>query len=73
MVPKETVKILLFLPQGFEDLEAVAVLDVFGWTHYREDIPRTSVVTAGFHDLVRSRFGLEMRPDLLISEIDPAE
>jgi 4-methyl-5(b-hydroxyethyl)-thiazole monophosphate biosynthesis len=73
MAPEQTVKILLFLARGFEDLEAIAVLDVFGWTQYREDIPRASVVTAGFHKVVRSRFGVEIRPDLLISEIDPAE
>ncbi len=71
MVPKETVNILLFLAQGFEDLEAIAVLDVLSWTQYREDIPKASVTTAGFHEVVRSRFGVEIRPDLLYSEIDP--
>ena len=31
----ETVNILLFLAQGFEDLEAISIIDVFGWTWYR--------------------------------------
>lgn len=32
-------KVLLFLAEGFEDLEAVSVLDVMGWTEYREWVP----------------------------------
>jgi hypothetical protein len=48
----ETVHILLFPAQGFEDLEATAVLDVFGWTQYREHIANASVTTAGFHEVV---------------------
>lgn len=69
----KSVQILLFLAQGFEDLEAVAILDVFGWTHYREDLPKIYVTTAGFHNSVRSRFGLTIRADLLFSEINPRD
>jgi len=29
-MPDNTIKILLFLAQGFEDLEAVTILDVYG-------------------------------------------
>ena len=32
-------KVLLFLAEGFEDLEAVSILDVMGWTEYRERVP----------------------------------
>jgi 4-methyl-5(b-hydroxyethyl)-thiazole monophosphate biosynthesis len=67
----KTIKILLFLIQGFEDLEAVTTLDVFGWTQYREHLPRVSVTTAGFHKVIKSRFGLTITPDLLYSEINP--
>jgi putative intracellular protease/amidase len=56
-VSDETVNILLFLAQGFEDLEAISILDVFGWTHYRENIKKAFVTTTGFHHVVRSRFG----------------
>ncbi len=65
------VKILLFLAQGFEDLEAVAILDVFGWTQYREHIKKVSVVTTGFHQVVKSRFGLNVEPDISFSKVDP--
>jgi len=69
-MPAKTTKILLFLTQGFEDLEAVATLDVFGWTQYREHLPRVSVTTAGFHKVVKSRFGITITPDLLYPEIN---
>jgi 4-methyl-5(b-hydroxyethyl)-thiazole monophosphate biosynthesis len=67
----EMVNVLLFLAQGFEDLEAATVLDVFGWTHYREEIGKASVTTSAFHDIVKGRFGMEVRPDILYSQIDP--
>ena len=60
----ETINILLFLAQGFEDLEAISILDVFGWTLYREHLRKVSVTTAGFHQVVKSRFGLTVNPDL---------
>jgi 4-methyl-5(b-hydroxyethyl)-thiazole monophosphate biosynthesis len=72
-MPRKTTKILLFLTQGFEDLEAVATLDVFGWTQYREHLPRVTVITAGFHKVIKSRFGLTITPELLYSEINPQD
>lgn len=61
----------MFLAQGFEDLEAIAILDVFGWTQYRENIKKASVTTTGFHPVVKSRFGLKIEPDLPLSEVNP--
>ena len=69
----ETANILLFLAQGFEDLEAVTILDVFGWTQYREHLRKISVTTAGFHQVVKSRFGLTINPDLPYAEINPKD
>jgi 4-methyl-5(b-hydroxyethyl)-thiazole monophosphate biosynthesis len=69
----KTNNILLFLIQGFEDLEAVATLDVFGWTQYRRHLPRVSVTTAGFHKVIKSRFGITITPDLLYPEINPED
>ena len=66
-------RILLFLTQGFEDLEAIATLDVFGWTQYREHLPKVSVTTAAFHKVVKSRFGITITPDLLYPEINPED
>lgn len=64
---------MLFLTQGFEDLEAIATLDVFGWTQYREHLPKVSVTTAAFHKVVKSRFGITITPDLLYPEINPED
>ncbi len=64
---------LLFLGQGFEDLEAAAVIAVCGWTRYREHLPEVRVITTGFHDPVRGRFGTVVHPDLLVSAVDPAD
>jgi putative intracellular protease/amidase len=48
-MPDESVSILLFLANGFEDLEAVAIRDVFGWTQYRKNLKKAIVSTTGFH------------------------
>ena len=62
-------KVLLFLAEGFEDLEAVSVLDVMGWTEYREWVPTVEVVTTGFHPEVNSRFGLTLKPDIAFEQL----
>ena len=62
-------KVLLFLANGYEDLEATAVIETCGWTAYRENIPRVSVIIAGFEREVRGRFGTTFSTDLLIEEV----
>lgn len=64
-------RVLLFLGEGFEDMEAVSVLSVCGWTEYRSHLAKVSVVTTGLHREVRGRFGLRIATDLLIDEVDP--
>ena len=66
-------QVLLFLAEGFEDLEAVSVLDVCGWTEYREYIPKVRVVTTGIRPEVKGRFGLQIRPDLLLKDVRPGD
>ena len=66
-------KVLLFLAEGFEDLEAVSVLDVMGWTEYREWVPTVEVVTTGFRPEVKSRFGLKINPDISFDKIQPSD
>lgn len=66
-------KVLLFLAEGFEDLEAVSIRDVMGWTAYREWVPTVEVITTGFRPLVKSRYGLEIRLDRPFEKIDPAD
>lgn len=69
----DTKKIVLFLAQGFEDLEAVAVIDICGWTYYREHLQKVDVYVAGFHRVVKGRFGTRINTDVLIDDIIPEE
>jgi len=66
-------KVLLFLAEGFEDLEAISILDVMGWTEYRESVPTIKVVTTGFRPVIRSRFGLRIQPDIPFDRIKPSD
>lgn len=69
-MPDEHVKILLFLASGFEDLEAIAIRDAFGWTQYRKNLKKAFVSTTGFHPVIKSRFGLEVEPDIPFSAVN---
>ena len=69
----ESINILLFLANGFEDLEAIAIRDVFGWTQYKKNIKKAFVSTTGFHPAIKSRFGLKVEPDILFSEVNPKD
>jgi len=65
--------VLLLLAQGYEALEAAAIVVACGWTEYREHLPTVRVTTTGFHQEVRGRFGAVVRPDLPIGEVVPED
>ncbi len=65
--------VLLFLPNGFEDLEVVALIDTCGWTNYRPHLPQVTVTTAGRHPQIRGRFGTVFTPQLQLHEVTPAD
>jgi 4-methyl-5(b-hydroxyethyl)-thiazole monophosphate biosynthesis len=66
-------KVLLFLGEGFEDMEAASVLSVCGWTEYRSHMEKVRVVTTGLRREVHGRYGLRMTTDLLLHEVDPKD
>jgi 4-methyl-5(b-hydroxyethyl)-thiazole monophosphate biosynthesis len=66
-------KVLLFLAQGFEDLEAASIIDICGWTYYREHLQKVDVLVTGLHKEVIGRFGLKINTDVLIDDADPQE
>jgi len=66
-------KVLLFLAEGFEDLEAISVLDVMDWTEYREWVQTVEVITTGFRSEIKSRFGLIVKPDIAFENIKPED
>ena len=61
-------KVLLFLPKGFEHMETGVFIDVMGWarTRFSHDI---EVVTAGFSREVTSTFNVPIVVDRLIDEV----
>lgn len=69
MITKDPVNILLFLSQGFEELEAISIISVFGWTQYRDHIPDAKVTTTGFHSTVTGRYGLKISPDVDLEDV----
>ena len=66
-------KVLLILGSGFEDLEAVTILAVCGWTEYRDHLPDVRVTVTGFHPEIRGRYGTILRRDIPLDGIDPTD
>jgi 4-methyl-5(b-hydroxyethyl)-thiazole monophosphate biosynthesis len=62
----EVKKVLMFLGQGFEDLEAVTIIDVLGWTKVRENLVPLDLQTCAFHDEVVGKFGIRIQVDFNI-------
>lgn len=56
----------MFLSQGFEDLEAVTIIDVIGWTRVREHMIPLELKTCAFHDEVVGKFRIKIRVDFNI-------
>lgn len=65
-------KTLLFLAKGFETMEASVFIDVLGWARhdYNCDLP---LVTCGFTKEVISTFGIPIKVDKTIDEINVEE
>jgi 4-methyl-5(b-hydroxyethyl)-thiazole monophosphate biosynthesis len=61
-------KVLMFLSQGFEDLEAASIIDVLGWTQVRDHLKQIELKTISFHDEVKGRFGLRLKADFIINK-----
>ncbi|MFA8300571.1 MAG: DJ-1/PfpI family protein [Hyphomicrobiales bacterium] len=62
-------KVLLFLSDGFEILEASSFIDVMGWNYSYGD-EKTELHTVGLRREVKSSFGQTMGVNYLIDEID---
>lgn len=63
-------KVLMFLSQGFEDLEAVSIIDVLGWTEVRNHLEKIELKTIAFHKEVKGRFGVKIKVDYIINQND---
>ena len=61
-------KVLMFLTQGFEDLEAVTIIDAIGWTRVREHLIPLDLRTCAFHDEVVGKFGTRIKVDFNVRQ-----
>ncbi len=66
-------KVLLFLSQGFEEVEAAAFIDVFGWTRTTEGVEPVELVVAGLHEEIKAAHSLVVKPQHLLRELNLAE
>jgi len=62
-------KVLLFLPGGFEELEATAFTDVMGWSRAHGTYP-VALHTTGLRDTVSSAWGSGMIPSIPFKDTD---
>jgi 4-methyl-5(b-hydroxyethyl)-thiazole monophosphate biosynthesis len=65
-------KILLFLANGFETMEASVFIDVFGWSRSEFEID-AEVITCGFQKQVTSTFDVLVTVDVLLDEINAVD
>ena len=64
-----TKKVLLFLNQGFEELEAAAFTDVLGWSRQLNEEP-VEVVTAGLRSEIACTWNFTVKPQIQFNEIN---
>ncbi len=66
-------KLLIFLSQGFEEVEAAAFIDVFGWSRVTKGVTPVESVTVGLHKKIKATHSLTVIPDKLLVNIDPVD
>ena len=53
----------MVLGRGFEDMEAVTVIDTIGWTRTRKPLVSIELHTCALHSEVRGKFGIRIYVD----------
>jgi 4-methyl-5(b-hydroxyethyl)-thiazole monophosphate biosynthesis len=62
-------KVLLFLANGVELIEASAFIDIFGWNRCYDN-QNTEIVTCGLKKEIKSTFAIPLKVDILIDEVN---
>ncbi|MBN1184788.1 MAG: DJ-1/PfpI family protein [Bacteroidales bacterium] len=62
-------RVLLFLPQGFEEYEAGVFTDVLGWSREFGTIP-VEVVTTGLREKIRCTWNFTVIPELKFDQVN---
>lgn len=66
-------KVLLFTPQGFEDIEVATFTDILGWTRVLKEVKPVDVVITAFKKTVRSKHDLIIKPHMLLDKVKPED
>jgi 4-methyl-5(b-hydroxyethyl)-thiazole monophosphate biosynthesis len=66
-------KVLLFAPQGFEDIELAAFTDILGWTRVLKEVTHVDLVITAFKKNICSKHNLNIKAHQLIKEIKPLD
>ncbi len=64
-------KVLLFAPQGFEDLEVAAFTDIIGWTRVLKETNPIDLTITAFKESVCSKHNLTIQTHLLMEKVTP--
>jgi 4-methyl-5(b-hydroxyethyl)-thiazole monophosphate biosynthesis len=64
-------QVLLFAPQGFEDLEVAAFTDIIGWTRVLKETKPIDLVITAFKENVRSKHNLTIQTHRLMDKVTP--
>lgn len=65
--------VLMFLAEGFEDVEAASVLDICGWTRYRPAFATVDVTICALHPQVNGAFGLQFAADVVFDQVNSSD
>lgn len=63
-------RLLLFLAEGFEEIEAAAFIDVFGWSRVVEGVTPVETVVAGLREEIHATHSLVVKPQNQLEEVD---
>lgn len=62
-------KVLLFAPQGFEDLEVAAFTDIIGWTRVLKEVRPVDMEITAFKKNVCSKHNLTIKAHKILDEV----
>ncbi|MCB2198961.1 DJ-1/PfpI family protein [bacterium] len=65
-------QLLLFLPKGFEEVEAAVFTDVMGWSR-AEGLEGVGVTIGAFQSPIKATWNLRVLPDVMMEQIKAAD
>ncbi len=66
-------KVLLFAPQGFEDIEVTTFTNILGWTRILKEVKSIDVVITAFKKHISSKHGLNIKADMLFDKVEVSD